>query len=83
MEGIENRKAYFITVLCYYDENGAKYFDGRVHGNLLKENKGFKGFGYDPIFVPEGYEMTLLKWNRRIKIKSATENRLWIYFWIS
>ncbi|SIQ49565.1 XTP/dITP diphosphohydrolase [Chryseobacterium sp. RU37D] len=58
MEGTENRKAYFITVLCYYDENRAKYFDGKVHGNLLTENKGFKGFGYDPIFVPEGYDMT-------------------------
>lgn len=58
MEGVENRKAYFITVLCYYDENGPRYFDGRVHGNLLTENKGFKGFGYDPIFVPEGYDMT-------------------------
>ncbi|UMQ41933.1 RdgB/HAM1 family non-canonical purine NTP pyrophosphatase [Chryseobacterium sp. Y16C] len=58
MEGIENRKAYFITVLCYYDGNGAQYFDGRVHGNLLMENKGFKGFGYDPIFVPEEYNIT-------------------------
>ncbi|QQY34781.1 RdgB/HAM1 family non-canonical purine NTP pyrophosphatase [Chryseobacterium gleum] len=58
MQGIENRKAYFVTVLCYYDENGAQYFEGRVHGNLLTENKGFKGFGYDPIFVPEGYERT-------------------------
>ncbi|WP_376749809.1 RdgB/HAM1 family non-canonical purine NTP pyrophosphatase [Chryseobacterium culicis] len=58
MQGIENRKAYFITVLCYYDENGAQYFEGRVHGNLLTENKGFKGFGYDPIFVPQGYDRT-------------------------
>lgn len=58
MQGIENRKAYFITVLCYYDENGPRYFDGRVHGNLLTENKGFKGFGYDPIFVPERYDLT-------------------------
>ena len=58
MENIENRKAYFITVLCYYDENGPRYFDGRVHGNLLTENKGFKGFGYDPIFVPERYDLT-------------------------
>ncbi|WP_425549803.1 RdgB/HAM1 family non-canonical purine NTP pyrophosphatase [Chryseobacterium ginsenosidimutans] len=63
MEGIENRKAYFITVLCYYDQNGAKYFDGRVHGNLLTENKGFKGFGYDPIFVPEGHKMTFAEMN--------------------
>jgi len=63
MEGVENRKAYFITVLCYYDENGAQYFDGRAHGNLLTENKGHKGFGYDPIFVPEGYEMTFAEMN--------------------
>ncbi|MDR2206363.1 MAG: RdgB/HAM1 family non-canonical purine NTP pyrophosphatase [Flavobacteriaceae bacterium] len=58
MKSIENRKAYFITVLCYYDESGAKFFEGKVHGNLLTENKGFKGFGYDPIFVPDGYEKT-------------------------
>ncbi|PTT38209.1 non-canonical purine NTP pyrophosphatase, partial [Chryseobacterium sp. HMWF028] len=43
---------------CYYDDNGAQYFEGRVHGNLLTENKGFKGFGYDPIFVPLGYDRT-------------------------
>ncbi|MCX8523707.1 RdgB/HAM1 family non-canonical purine NTP pyrophosphatase [Chryseobacterium formosus] len=69
MGNIENRKAYFITVLCYYDENGAKYFDGRAHGNLLKENKGHQGFGYDPIFVPEGYEMTFAEMNPEDKNK--------------
>lgn len=63
LEGEENRKAYFITVLCYYDENGARYFEGKAHGNLLTENKGHKGFGYDPIFVPEGYKMTFAEMN--------------------
>ncbi|WP_223607599.1 RdgB/HAM1 family non-canonical purine NTP pyrophosphatase [Chryseobacterium sp. OSA05B] len=63
LEGEDNRKSYFITVLCYYDENGARYFEGRVHGNLLTENKGHKGFGYDPIFVPEGYDMTFAEMN--------------------
>ncbi len=58
MQGKENRKAYFITVLCYYDENGSNFFEGRVYGNLLHENKGHKGFGYDPIFVPDGDEKT-------------------------
>ncbi len=69
MEDVENRRAYFITVLCYYDENGPKYFDGRVHGNLLAENKGFKGFGYDPIFVPEGYDMTFAQMETQDKNK--------------
>ncbi|AKK74956.1 deoxyribonucleotide triphosphate pyrophosphatase [Chryseobacterium gallinarum] len=69
MQGIENRKAYFITVLCYYDENGAQYFEGRVYGNLLTENKGLKGFGYDPIFVPEGYEKTFAEMNPEDKNK--------------
>nr|WP_117585893.1 RdgB/HAM1 family non-canonical purine NTP pyrophosphatase [Chryseobacterium luteum] len=65
----ENRKAYFITVLCYYDENGARYFEGRVYGNLLTENKGHKGFGYDPIFVPEGYDRTFAEMNPEDKNK--------------
>ncbi len=53
-----NREAYFITVLCYFDENGAKFFEGKVFGNLLTENKGDQGFGYDPIFVPNNHEIT-------------------------
>ncbi len=63
MDGVDNRKAYFITVLCYYDGNGAQYFDGRAHGNLLTENRGQQGFGYDPVFVPQGYEMTFAEMN--------------------
>lgn len=58
MEGETNRRAYFVTVLCYYSERGAEYFEGRVYGQLLEENKGHQGFGYDPIFVPDGYEKT-------------------------
>ncbi|MGK6341716.1 RdgB/HAM1 family non-canonical purine NTP pyrophosphatase [Chryseobacterium sp. DT-3] len=69
LEGQENRKAYFITVLCYYDENGARYFEGKVHGNLLTENKGHKGFGYDPIFVPEGHDRTFAEMNPEDKNK--------------
>ena len=58
MHNEKNRKAYFITVLCYYSEQGAKYFEGRVYGNLTQENKGVKGFGYDPVFVPDNHEIT-------------------------
>jgi XTP/dITP diphosphohydrolase len=69
MQGEENRKAYFITVLCYYNETGAQYFEGRVYGNLLDDNKGFKGFGYDPIFVPEGLGQTFAEMNPEDKNK--------------
>lgn len=58
MQNETNRKAYFTTVLCFYNEQGAFYFDGKVHGNLLEENRGHQGFGYDPIFVANGESIT-------------------------
>ena len=58
MKDEKNRKAYFVTVMCLFDENGENYFEGRVYGNLTKEIRGEKGFGYDPIFIPENYEVT-------------------------
>lgn len=58
MQNEESREAYFITVLCLHDENSTHYFEGRVYGNLSKERSGKKGFGYDPIFIPKGYEIS-------------------------
>nr|WP_184187491.1 RdgB/HAM1 family non-canonical purine NTP pyrophosphatase [Chryseobacterium defluvii] len=75
MQEIDNRRAYFITVLCYYDENGAQYFEGRVYGNLLSENKGLKGFGYDPVFVPEGYDRTFAEMDPEDKNKISHRKR--------
>ena len=54
----ENRNAYFVTVMCLVDENGAQYFEGRVYGKIVKEIRGEKGFGYDPIFIPEHHHIT-------------------------
>lgn len=58
MKDEPNRRAYFITVLCFKDKDGEHYFEGRVYGNLTKEVFGADGFGYDPIFVPDEYNMT-------------------------
>ena len=58
MKGEANRSAHFVTVMCYYDESGPRFFEGKVFGNLLTENKGHQGFGYDPIFVPDGHQIT-------------------------
>ena len=69
LEGIENRKAYFVTVMCLVDETGTNYFEGRVYGNLTKEVRGEKGFGYDPIFIPENYEITFAEMKAEDKNK--------------
>ena len=53
-----NRRAYFITVLCFKDKDGEHYFEGRVYGNITTEVFGEDGFGYDPIFIPENHEIT-------------------------
>lgn len=69
LEGVENRKAYFVTVMCLVDETGTNYFEGRVYGNLTKEVRGEKGFGYDPIFIPEQYEITFAEMKAENKNK--------------
>lgn len=69
LEEVENRKAYFVTVMCLVDETGTNYFEGRVYGNLTKEVRGEKGFGYDPIFIPESYEITFAEMKAEDKNK--------------
>ena len=69
LEGVENRKAYFVTVMCLVDETGTNYFEGRVYGNLTKEVRGDKGFGYDPIFIPDNYEITFAEMKAEDKNK--------------
>lgn len=54
----KNRKAYFVTVMCLVTESGINYFEGRVYGNITEEIKGEKGFGYDPVFIPENETRT-------------------------
>lgn len=49
-----NRKAQFRTVVCSIINGEEKTFEGIIEGVILKEQKGDKGFGYDPIFKPEG-----------------------------
>ncbi|WP_028123490.1 RdgB/HAM1 family non-canonical purine NTP pyrophosphatase [Epilithonimonas tenax] len=58
LKGQPNRRAYFITVLCFKDQDGEHYFEGRVYGNITKEVFGEDGFGYDPIFIADDHNMT-------------------------
>ncbi len=58
MQGKEDRSAAFYTTICLM-LNGEKYFfEGKVSGIITHEQRGNKGFGYDPVFIPDGYERT-------------------------
>ncbi len=67
LKGKENRKAQFRTVLCYIEGQEEHYFEGIVRGTIIAEKRGTEGFGYDPIFVPEGYEKTFAELGTEIK----------------
>jgi len=54
LEGITDRHARFRTVICLLLQEKEYYFEGICDGLILEERKGEKGFGYDPVFQPEG-----------------------------
>lgn len=58
MEDIEQRKAQFRTVVAFVDADKQWMFEGVCRGHISRYRKGVKGFGYDPIFVPDGFEQS-------------------------
>lgn len=66
----DNRKARFRTVIALIDNASSeeKYlFEGIVAGSIIREKRGKEGFGYDPIFVPDGYDLTFAELGNDIK----------------
>ncbi len=58
LQGISNRKANFRTVISLIWNGQEHFFEGVILGNIRHEIAGAEGFGYDPIFEPEGYNIT-------------------------
>ena len=78
LDGNENRKARFRTVFCYIEKKDVcpcgctsikkiHQFEGIVNGYIATEKHGTEGFGYDPIFVPEGYDKSFAELGEEIK----------------
>lgn len=83
LEGKENRKARFRTVIAYINADGNNsekgngnsteensnplLFEGICRGEIIKEKRGASGFGYDPVFMPEGYDKTFAELGNEIK----------------
>lgn len=70
-----NRKARFRTVISLIEKGEEHQFEGIVNGQIIKEKKGEAGFGYDPIFQPDGYTETFAELGNDIKNKISHRAR--------
>lgn len=66
---IESREAQFRTVVAFVTESGSYTFEGVCRGTIINEERGDKGFGYDPVFRPDGYDQTFAELESEIKNK--------------
>ena len=70
----KNDRAFFKTAICLsINNNHHIVFEGKINGRISLKPKGSNGFGYDPIFIPEGYEKTFAEMN--IKQKNKISHR--------
>ena len=69
LEGKENRKAQFRTAISLILDGKEYLFEGVIKGEIIREKRGDSGFGYDPVFKPEGYERTFAELGNDIKNK--------------
>ena len=70
-----NRDAQFITVIAYKDATTELTFEGIVKGVIAKQASGSGGFGYDTLFIPEGYNNTFGELPKEIKLRLSHRSR--------
>ncbi len=75
LEGKENRNARFRTVISLIYDGNEYLFEGVVKGEIAKAKSGTRGFGYDPVFVPEGYDRTFGELPDEIKLSISHRTR--------
>jgi len=73
MKGITNRKARFRTVISLVINGIEKQFEGIVKGQILTGKHGKEGFGYDPVFLPDGFDITFAE--MPLKLKNSISHR--------
>lgn len=68
LEGKENRRARFRTVICLIENGHPTYFEGRVEGQILRERQSNgEGFGYDPVFMPDRFAVSFAEMPLEVK----------------
>ena len=75
---VARRGAHFVCVLCLLDPDGREsLFEGRCAGRLALAPEGGGGFGYDPLFIPEGHSATLARLGDAVKNSLSHRARAW------
>jgi len=69
LKSINNRKACFKTVAALILDGKEYLFEGIISGSILKEKHGSEGFGYDPVFLPDGYDLSFAQMEMELKNK--------------
>lgn len=67
LEGVNNRRANFITVIALVKAGEVFLFEGKLFGSITSRRQGTGGFGYDPVFVPEGYTQSFAELGDEVK----------------
>ncbi|MBT3173208.1 MAG: RdgB/HAM1 family non-canonical purine NTP pyrophosphatase [Lentimicrobiaceae bacterium] len=67
LEGSTNRSAHFSTVISLFLGGIEYFFEGRIDGIISHKKSGHSGFGYDPIFIPDGYDITFSEMSSKLK----------------
>ncbi|MBL6646524.1 MAG: RdgB/HAM1 family non-canonical purine NTP pyrophosphatase [Flavobacteriaceae bacterium] len=67
LKGEKNRKAQFRTVICLLTNEKTLYFEGIVKGTISEKAVGIGGFGYDPVFVPDGFNQSFAELPPEVK----------------
>ncbi|HCD51634.1 MAG TPA: non-canonical purine NTP pyrophosphatase, RdgB/HAM1 family [Balneolaceae bacterium] len=75
LEQVENRKAQFRTVVALVTPTGEHLFHGICKGQIITEQRGDKGFGYDPVFLPDGFDKTFAELTAEVKNEISHRGR--------
>ncbi|KAF0194833.1 MAG: RdgB/HAM1 family non-canonical purine NTP pyrophosphatase [Bacteroidetes bacterium] len=67
LTGQLSRRARFRTVISLVTDDNEILFDGIINGIIINERRGSKGFGYDPVFIPDGYQQTFAEMSPELK----------------
>jgi XTP/dITP diphosphohydrolase len=67
IQKLSDKRAYYKSVICLLLDDETHYFEGKCEGSITETPKGDGGFGYDPLFIPEGYEQTFGELSLEIK----------------